>query len=424
MYKYGITEFECGVCPECLAKRARRWALRCVAESYYNKGCMVTLTYDTYVRDDKGNILKDKYGVPLENPADTRPLSKRDCQLFLKRLRKHFKDSKIKYLLTAERGSRTNRSHYHALLFGVEFKDRIFYKRSKRGNIIYTSPTLQKIWNNGICTIDSVNLNGKTARYCTKYCAKDGRTDDSFSLFSRGIGDRWLNEKFNGISYFIDGREYPIPKQIWQRYIMQYYANNIVFKNSRANYKYVSFNSYKQKLLKDLTGISFGSVVDNYDIPFMPYYKKHVKPRNSFAAFRDSNPLYKRYISYWKAKADNYKRTLPNVLTRIQRLPNAKYFAYKQACLKFFNFAERLDYERDGLTCRSGFVLTPPRKKSNVYKYMESHLPCAPCHFTANDTKYRRIFVVGCRHHRKIVYLRPIEEVCRVKNKYFVKKIE
>lgn len=56
------------------------------------------------------------------------------------------------------------------------------------------------------------------------------------------------------------------------------------------------------------------------------------------------------------------------------------------------------------MSCNS-FILTPPRKKSNVYKYMENHLPYAPCHYTANDTKDRRMFVVGCRYHRKIVYL-------------------
>ncbi len=75
----------------------------------------------------------------------------------------------------------------------------------------------------GICTVDTQNLSAACARYCTKYCAKDARADDTFMLFSRGIGEAGLLRDFNGKSYIIDGREYPIPRQIWEKKICEWY---------------------------------------------------------------------------------------------------------------------------------------------------------------------------------------------------------
>lgn len=215
-YKKGIHEYKCGYCPECLQDKSRVWALRCVAEAKYNPGMMITLTYDTYKRDERGNIIGENLNLC--------GVHKEDCQKFIKRLRYYYPNNDIKYLISAEYGSRTGRPHYHALIFGLQFDDCVRYKKSKRGNLIYRSQTLEKIWNNGICTVDSLNLNASSARYCTKYCAKLGGVNDTFMLFSQNIGERYLMEKFNGKSYWIDGREYPIPRFIWNKYIENKYG--------------------------------------------------------------------------------------------------------------------------------------------------------------------------------------------------------
>lgn len=84
-----------------LAKKSRLWALRAGMEMKDNCGMMLTLTYDTYKTDKNGNFLN------IENPIDpTIPLSKRHCQLFIKRLRKHFTGKSIKYIIAAERGKK------------------------------------------------------------------------------------------------------------------------------------------------------------------------------------------------------------------------------------------------------------------------------------------------------------------------------
>ena len=292
-YKRGVTSFECGCCPECLAKRARQWSLRAAMEAKVSFSCMVTLTYDQYVRNSKGEIVGEKLVL--------RHVAKRDVQLFVKRLRKHFKNNTIKYLITAEYGKRTGRPHYHALLFGVDFSDRVFCKLSKRGNKIYRSQTLEKIWKNGICTVDAVNVSAKVARYCTKYCAKDGRSSDTFMLFSRGIGESELLRRFNGRSYWLDGREYPIPRQIWQKVITE-------------RYKAFEDFTYKYK---------------NLSTSFLADFLENQRMRKQYRDIRNADDQYMKYIEYWREKGECYESTRPSELQRIALLPDSKYHSYK-----------------------------------------------------------------------------------------------
>lgn len=350
-YKKGITEFECGYCPECLHRRSKVWALRACAEVAKNPiGCMITLTYDQFIRDSNtGKIIGER--------VDTRALSVRDCQLFIKRLRKHYTGTKIRYILAGERGKRTDRAHYHVLLFGVDFReDRFFFKRSNRGNIIYRSNTLDKIWKNGICSIDCVNINGKVARYCTKYTAKE-RSDQTFMLFSRGIGDDYLLEKFNGLNYFFDGVEYSIPRIIWNKWLTKHYQNNYIFNLRNATYKYKSLKQYQEFTAKRdlknnmLLSLCF-SLGMSYKIPYLPtanelfFYRQ--RQNQTFRNFRDSNSVYKKYIAYWKKRAEEYKERLPDIKTRINQLDDKKYHSYKQFALQCLDDNVKID-ENAGL---------------------------------------------------------------------------
>lgn len=349
-YKRGLTNFECGCCPECLAKRARQWSLRAAMQAKVSLSCMVTLTYDQYVRNAKGEIIGEQLVL--------RHVAKRDVQLFVKRLRKHFKDQKIKYLITAEYGKRTGRPHYHALLFGVDFSDRVFCKKSKRGNDIYRSATLEKIWKNGICTVDAVNVSAKVARYCTKYCAKDGRSSDTFMLFSRGIGESELLRQFNGKSYWLDGKEYPIPRQIWNKVIEHRYSKFA----ENFTYKYVN-----------KTG-------DNWN----EFYQNEIA-RRVYRAIRNNDEQYMKYIAYWKHKGEVYERSRPDELKRIYLLPDSKYHSYKvkavEACLKRKNtLTFPAPIPRRSEVCQ--------RREFERYAYEKWRIcPMTSRHERANDTK-------------------------------------
>ena len=75
-YKKGITSFPCGACPECLKRKASRWALRAHYESQeHENNIAVCLTYDSYIRDSRGNIIGER--------VSDLSCNKRDVQLFI-----------------------------------------------------------------------------------------------------------------------------------------------------------------------------------------------------------------------------------------------------------------------------------------------------------------------------------------------------
>lgn len=356
-YKKGIKEFDCGACPECLNKRSSLWALRSVYEcKSHAYNCMVTLTYDTFQRDSYGNLTNK------ENPVNPNIIvNKRDIQLFIKRLRKWYSSissERIKYLCCAEYGSHTHRAHYHLILFGVNFPDIHFYKKSKRGNVIYMSNILTKLWNHGICTVDSINVHSGIARYCTKYCAKS-RSSETFTLCSQFIGLDNLLKDFNGLSYFVDGREYPIPRIVWQAYIMNKYC----YMSNIMSYKYVNRN-------KDIEFTADDSE-----------FLKSVFMRKMYRFQRDKDPVYSKYLDYWRSKGSLFESLKPDILTRINSLPESKFHFYKLAALKCYALRKQfIPAVAPGSNCVSAYehYLEEKRCKSYDLQFFKRSLAFSP----------------------------------------------
>lgn len=93
--------YPCGHCLSCRIAKAREWSVRLLHElNYWDKAVFVTLTYADCFLPANGS------------------LRKRDLQLFFKRLRK-YSNAKLKYYACGEYGSKTNRPHYHAIIFGL-----------------------------------------------------------------------------------------------------------------------------------------------------------------------------------------------------------------------------------------------------------------------------------------------------------------
>ncbi|WGL31167.1 replication initiator protein [Dipodfec virus UOA04_Rod_754] len=366
-YRSGVHSFDCGACPECLSKRSSAWALRAVAESKLHAyNCMVTLTYDHFKRDEHGEFVLDARGRKIENSVDPNlKVCKRDVQLFVKRLRKKF-GSGIKYIICSEYGSRTHRAHYHCIFFGVRFYDAVFYKKSKRGNPIYMSNTLTTLWNHGICTIDCINIGSASARYCTKYCAKQ-RSDDTFMLFSQNIGIDYLLSEFNGKSYFVEGREHPIPRAVWQKYIVNKYSGfPIVFSPRYVN----------RTPLSDADGS----------------YAAFSRFREMYRFIRDSDCVYRDYIEYWRRKSAQFESIRLPIINRIYLLNNDKFAKYKSAALRYYS-----DLMRDcvvtlapGSNSGKGFLAR--RLEESCLKMHVSrcafHLPFLSRPNTASDTAH------------------------------------
>lgn len=175
----GVDEYlliSCGQCIGCLLKRSRDWATRCYAElAYHDKACFVTLTYDdfnvpvtTYVKDGE---TKEALSLRYD-----------DIVKFMKRLRKKIDPARVRYYACGEYGSRTQRPHYHAIIFGYDFsKDAKLLKMSKDGFPYFTSEELKELWPFGHHLICDVNWS--TCAYVARYCTKKEYGKESFYTY-------------------------------------------------------------------------------------------------------------------------------------------------------------------------------------------------------------------------------------------------
>lgn len=102
-YKQGVLEYGCGQCSSCRLNRRRQWTARLLLEwCCHTESMWPTLTYDNKHLPVNGSL------VP------------RDIQLFLKSLRKSIHPSKVRFYVVGEYGDRTQRPHYHCVLFGLD----------------------------------------------------------------------------------------------------------------------------------------------------------------------------------------------------------------------------------------------------------------------------------------------------------------
>lgn len=132
---------------------ARQWAVRCVHESQmHSENCFLTLTYSP------------------ENVPHGGTLVKPHLQDFMRRLRAHVAPKKISFYGIGEYGDLGGRPHYHALIFGHDFTDKLIHKKTGAGCDIYTSTALTKLWPYGFSTVGALTF--QSAAYCARYAMK------------------------------------------------------------------------------------------------------------------------------------------------------------------------------------------------------------------------------------------------------------
>lgn len=204
--RYDIVDYlqlPCGQCVGCRLERSRQWATRCLHEaSLHSENAFITLTYD---------------------PANYPPGGSLDYshfQKFLKRLRKQISPKPVRFYMCGEYGPELQRPHYHACLFGVDFPDKIPWKKTESGSTIYRSAFLERLWPFGFSSVGDVNF--ESAAYVARYIMKKITGDlaashyenidpDTGEIVSRvpefthmslkpGIGRRWF-EKWSSDIY-------------------------------------------------------------------------------------------------------------------------------------------------------------------------------------------------------------------------------
>lgn len=212
-------DLPCGQCIGCRLDRTRDWAIRCHHEAQvHTDNCFLTLTYSPENLPHDWNLRKD------------------DFPLFMKRLRSRYPGRDMSYLMCGEYGERYARPHYHALLFGFDFGDKVELCRLRDDEVLYKSRTLEDIWGLGFCTIGSVTW--KSAAYVARYVTKKvtGKLASEFyervredtgevipvvpeygaSSKKHPIGKRWLEkyktDVFPDDFVVIDGKKLKVPK--------------------------------------------------------------------------------------------------------------------------------------------------------------------------------------------------------------------
>lgn len=173
MEGWELVKMPCGTCKECRKAQAREWAVRCCLEmQMHEQNTFITLTYD----DEN---------LPIDGGLD-----KAHLRNFFKRFRQSISPLKIRFLACGEYGTKLSRPHYHAIVFGYDFQDKIQHSINSNEDKLYTSQALQSLWPFGHCIIGDANAG--TANYVAGYVAKKEtgqKAESHYQSFNRETGE-------------------------------------------------------------------------------------------------------------------------------------------------------------------------------------------------------------------------------------------
>lgn len=245
---HGRIDLPCNDCIGCFRRTSLEWACRCVHEAQMHRyNAYITLTYDDehlpennslqhrdyvlFMKALRNQIARHNQNLLLSPPPlrGARAGGKSKLKTILSNYLQenindasgapqkavaHLLPSEIKFYMAGEYGELYGRPHYHSLLFGVDFADKTYLGKTKAGEKIYRSYTLEKLWPYGYSSIGAVTFN--SAAYISRYIMKkrrgDGNTENyeildletgeiyikkkEYNCMSRaeGIGKAWLEE--------------------------------------------------------------------------------------------------------------------------------------------------------------------------------------------------------------------------------------
>ena len=132
----------------------------------HEKNCFITLTFDQ---------------ANLESRTNPLSLDVTEYQRFMKRLRKRYGNN-IRFFHCGEYGDKNKRPHYHAIIFGMDFEDKVLWS-NRDGNKLYTSVQLQQLWPYGFSTIGDVTF--QSAAYVARYIMKKHKGEGAEDHYTR-----------------------------------------------------------------------------------------------------------------------------------------------------------------------------------------------------------------------------------------------
>lgn len=226
----GQLQIPCGQCRGCRLDKSREWAIRCMHEAkMHEHNCFVTLTYDDKHLPENGFLRKEhpvKFMRRLRKAlAREKSKSKLDCHPVEK--------PNVRFYMAGEYGEQYGRPHYHIGLFGLDFSDKIYLRRTPSGSKLYRSPFLEKLWPYGYSSVGELNLEsaGYIARYIMKKLTGDGNKTH-YEILDLETGEIKLKPKeYNNMS-----RKPGIGKTFLEKYKDDIYPEGkVVIKGKKAH---------------------------------------------------------------------------------------------------------------------------------------------------------------------------------------------
>lgn len=277
--KPGIILAPCGKCYNCRLNRARDWTIRTIHEysrPEFSRTFMYFLTL-TYSNEHIGN----------------NSLDYRDVQLFLKRLRKEFKDDTLKFLCVGEYGHQSGRKHWHLIIFG--FKKLVKYR------------TFWNLWRYGHIDASPVRSYSSIG-YMLKYSFKDyksprsryiedDRTPPMFRC-SKGFGKEYALNNLDEIikTGYIQHNKYKY--RVPRFYRELYYKINFIdcWKEYDDRLHFVH-----QHILDDLSKYGFTDIVSNLELFSDKYYDAYLKVMRPINKLKNEK-LFDNYFKHFYEK--------------------------------------------------------------------------------------------------------------------------
>jgi len=145
--------------------------------------------------------------------------------------------------MCGEYGERLGRPHYHYLIFGYNFPDKVKHKISSSGEQLYTSPSLNLLWPYGNAWIGEVTY--ESCAYVASYVMKklNGQlAEQHYRRTDEAGNDYWLQPEFNEMS-----RRPAIAKKWWEQFKHDVVTEDVVITKSGGKLKPPR---YYDKLLK------------------------------------------------------------------------------------------------------------------------------------------------------------------------------
>lgn len=208
----------CGNCTGCKIQRSQEWATRCLHESQQHKdNSFLTLT------------------IAPEHLALVAPggsLSLYIHQTFMKRLRVTI-GTKVSFYMCGEYGDKLLRPHYHYLIFGYDFADKVYEKTSESGEKLYTSPSLNKLWPHGKAWIGQVTY--ESCAYVASYVMKKLTGKKAWEHYRRAdeAGNYyWLMPEFNQMS-----RRPAIAQTWWEQFHQDVTTDDVIVRKNGGKMK-------------------------------------------------------------------------------------------------------------------------------------------------------------------------------------------